>query len=53
MNDNKSVYPGVWKVGEKWSAHLMINKERIELRTFKIEKHAAMAYLIAKAESKL
>ena len=48
-----SKYPGVWKDGEKWSAIIDIDNEQLFLGTFKMEEHAAIAYLMAKAESKL
>ncbi|MDP3035686.1 MAG: hypothetical protein Q8M97_11370 [Methanobacteriaceae archaeon] len=53
VNSKGSEYPGVWKEGEEWGSYIMIKGENIHLGDFKIEEHAAMAYLMAKSESKL
>lgn len=48
-----SDYPGVWKVDGGFSAHIMVKGEKKYLGTYKIEEHAAMAYILAKLEAKL
>ena len=52
-NGKGSIYPGVWKEGNKWSAYIRIKGENKNLGTFRIEEHAAIAYLLAKTEAKL
>lgn len=49
----QSKYPGVWKGNERWNAWITINGEDKLLGTFKLEEHAAIAYLLAKSEIKL
>lgn len=53
VNSKGSDYHGVWKKGEKWNAYITINGEEKHLGSFKIEEHAAIAYLLAKCEVKL
>lgn len=52
-NGKGSEYKGVWKQKDGWSAHIMVKGEKKYLGTYKIEEHAAIAYLLAKSEAKL
>ena len=47
-----SDYPGVWKKDGYWSAHITIKGKQKHLGRYKIEEHAAMAYILAKLEAK-
>lgn len=53
VNNKGSDYHGVWKAGKEWGAYITIKGEQKHLGNFKIEEHAAIAYLLAKCEAKL
>ena len=46
VNSKGSDYHGVWKAGNEWGAYITVKGEHKHLGNFKIEEHAAIAYLL-------